>query len=72
MPYALNWLAVATVLDPGLAATIACTGLYLREGNSIEELALEHSDPSSCNVRQKSVVCVTFSGCGSLIFLTNT
>ena len=60
MPYTLKWLGVATVLDPGLAATVACTGLYLREGNSTEDLALEHSDPSSCNVRQKSVVCDLF------------
>ena len=27
MPYALKWIGVATVLDPGLAATIASTGL---------------------------------------------
>ena len=60
MPYALKWLGVATVLDPGLAATIASTGLYLREGNSIEELTLDYSDPSSCNVRQKSIVCDLF------------
>ena len=32
MPYALKWIGVSTVLDPGLAATIASTGLYLREG----------------------------------------
>lgn len=56
MPYALKWLGVATVLDLGLAATVACAGLFLREGNSIEDLAIDHSDPSSCNVRQKSVV----------------
>ena len=57
MPYALKWLGVSTVLDPGLAATISCTGLYLREGNTVEELTLDHPDPVTCNVRQKSIVC---------------
>ncbi len=56
MPYALKWLGVATVLDPA-AATVASTGLYLREGNSIEELTLDSPDPSTCNLRQQSIVC---------------
>ena len=45
------------MLDPGLAATIASTGLYLREGNTVEELTLDHPDPATCNVRQKTIVC---------------
>ena len=57
MPYALKWLGGATVLDPGLAATIASTGLYLRQGNSIEELTLDHPDPSTWNIRQQSIAC---------------
>ena len=57
MPYALKWIGVSTVLDPGLAATIASTGLYLREGNTVEELTLDHPDPVTCNVRQKTIVC---------------
>ena len=57
MPYALKWIGVSTVLDPGLAATIASTGLYLREGNTVEELTLDHPDPNTCNVRQKTIVC---------------
>ncbi len=48
---------MSTVLDPGLAATIASAGLYLREGNTIEELTLDHPDPTTCNVRQKTIVC---------------
>ena len=57
MPYALKWIGVSTVLDPGLAATIASTGLYLREGNTIEELTLDQPDPVTCNVRRKTIVC---------------
>ena len=57
MPYALKWIGVSTVLDPGLAATIASTGLYLREGNTVEELTLDQPDPVTCNVRQKTIVC---------------
>ena len=45
MPYALKWIGVSTVLDPGLAATIASTGLCLREGNTVEELTLDYPDP---------------------------
>ena len=57
MPYALKWIGVSTVLDPGLAATIASAGLYLREGNTVEELTLDQPDPATCNVRQKTIVC---------------
>ena len=57
MPYALKWIGVSTVLDPGLAATIASAGLYLREGNTVEELTLEHPDPNTCSVRQQTIVC---------------
>ena len=57
MPYALKWIGVSTVLDPGLAATIASTGLYLREGNTVEELTLDQPDPVTCNARQKTIVC---------------
>ena len=57
MPYALKWMGVSTVLDLGLAATIASTELYLREGNTVEELTLEHPDPNTCNVRQQTIVC---------------
>ena len=63
MPYALKWIGVSTVLDPGLAATIASTGLYLREGNTVEELTLDQPDPTTCNVRQKTL-CVIFCTCG--------
>ena len=57
MPYALKWIGVSTVLDPGLAATIASAGLYVREGNTVEELTLHQPDPATCNVRQKTIVC---------------
>ena len=57
MPYALKWIGVSTVLDPGLAATIASAGLYLRQANTVEELTLDQPDPATCNVRQKTIVC---------------
>ena len=33
LPYVLRYLGIATLLDPALSATVAATGLYLREGN---------------------------------------
>ena len=39
LPYVLRYLGIATLLDPALSATVAATGLYLREGNPVEDLA---------------------------------
>ena len=42
-------------LDPGLSALVAALGLYLREGNSVEELTSE-VQYANCNRRQLSIV----------------
>ena len=49
-------MGIATLLDPAVSATVAATGLYLREGNPIEDLACDSGREVCCNVRQKSVV----------------
>ena len=53
-PYILRYLGV--LLDPALSATVAATGLYFWEGNRYEDLWIEHSDSSRCNLRQKAIV----------------
>ena len=55
LPYILRYLKIAPMLDPGLSALVAALGLYLREGNPIEELTsdLQHA---KCNRRQLSIV----------------
>ena len=55
LPYMLRYLKIAPMLDPGLSALVAALGLYLREGNSIEELSsdVQHAN---CNRRLLSVV----------------
>ena len=46
------------MLDPALVATVAATatGLYFREGNTLEDLININLYPSGCNLRQRSVV----------------
>ena len=56
-PYILRYLGISVLLDPALSATVAATGLYFREGNKYEDLWIEHSDSSVCNLRQKAIVC---------------
>ena len=55
-PYILRNLGISVLLDPALSAAVAATGLYFREGNKHEDLWLEHSDSSGCNLRQKAIV----------------
>ena len=55
-PYILRYLGVSVLLDPALSATVAATGLYFREGNRYEDLWIEHSDSSGCNLRQRAIV----------------
>ena len=55
LPYVLRYLKIAPMLDPGLSALVAALGLYLREGNSVEELTSEVQH-ANCNRRQLSVV----------------
>ena len=38
LPYVLRLVGIAPVLDPALVATVAATGLYFREGNTLEDL----------------------------------
>ena len=61
LPYVLRYLGIATLLDPAVSATVAATGLYLREGNPIEELSCHPGRDSCCNVRQRAVVLELFN-----------
>ena len=60
LPYVLRYFGIATLLDPAVSATIAATGLYLREGNPIEGLTCHPGREVCCNVRQISVVMELF------------
>ena len=55
-PYILRYLGISVLLDPALSATVSATGLYFREGNKYEDLWIEHSDSSGCNLKQKAIV----------------
>ena len=55
LPYIRRYLKIAPMLDPGLSALVAALGLYLREGNPIEELTSEVQH-ANCNRRQLSIV----------------
>ena len=61
LPYVLRYFGVATLLDPAVSATVAATGLYLREGNPIEELSGHSGRDSCCNIRQRAVVLELFN-----------
>ena len=61
LPYVLRYFGVATLLDPAVSATVAATGLYLREGNPIEELSGHPGRDSCCNIRQRAVVLELFN-----------
>ena len=56
LPYVLRYFGIATLLDPAVSATIAATGLYLREGNPIEDLGHQCGRDECGNAGQKSVV----------------
>ena len=55
-PYILRYTGVSVLLDPALSATVAATGLYFREGNRYEDLWIEHSDSTGCNLRRRAIV----------------
>ena len=38
LPYILRYVGITTLLDPALSAAVAALGLYLREGNPLEDL----------------------------------
>ena len=61
LPYVLRYFGASTLLDPAVSATVAATGLYLREGNPIEELSGQSGRDSCCNIRQRAVVLELFS-----------
>ena len=56
LPHVLRYFGIATLLDPAVSATIAATGLYLREGNPVEDLGHQNGREECGNPRQKSVV----------------
>ena len=56
LPHVLRYFGIATLLNPAVSATIAATGLYLREGNPIEDLGYQNGREECGNARQKSVV----------------
>ena len=56
LPYVLRCVGIAPLLDPALVATVAATGLYFREGNTLEDLININMYPCGCNLRQRSVV----------------
>ena len=56
LPYVLRYVGVAPLMDPALAATVAATGLYFREGNTLEDLINTNMCPTGCNLRQRSIV----------------
>ena len=56
MPYVFRFVGIAPLMDPALAATVAALGLYLREGNTVEDLVNYTSFPTHCNLRQRSIV----------------
>ena len=56
MPYVFRLVGIAPLMDPALAATVAALGLYLREGNTVEDLVNYTSFPTHCNLRQRSIV----------------
>ena len=56
LPYVLRIVGIAPILDPALVATVAATGLYFREGNTLEDLMNMDLLPNGCNLRQRSAV----------------
>ena len=53
LPHVLRYFGIATLLDPAVSATIAATGLYLREGNPVEDLGYR-TDVKSVGIPDKS------------------
>ena len=56
LPYILRYVGITTLLDPALSAAVASLGLYLREGNPLEDLHLLGNDARCSNSRQPAVV----------------
>ena len=56
LPYILRYVGITTLLDPALSAVVAALGLYLREGNPLEDLHFLGNDARCSNSRQRAVV----------------
>ena len=56
LPYILRYVGITTLLDPALSAAVAALGLYLREGNPLEDLHQLGNDGRCSNGRQRAVV----------------
>ena len=56
LPYIFRYVGITTMLDPALSAVVAAVGLYLREGNPIEELHCRGRAGECSNHRQRGVV----------------
>ena len=56
LPYILRYVGIATLLDSALSAAVAALGLYLREGNPLEDLHQVGSNGRCSNSRQRAVV----------------
>ena len=56
LPYILRYVGITTLLDPALSAAVAALGLYLREGNPLEDLHHSGNDGRCSNSRQRAVV----------------
>ena len=55
LPYILRYVGITT-FDPALSAAVAALGLYLREGNPLEDLHQLGNDGRCSNSRQRAVV----------------
>ena len=56
LPYILRYVGITTLLDPALSAAVAALGLFLREGNPLEDLHQLGNDGRCSNGRQRAVV----------------
>ena len=56
LPYILRYVGITTLLDPALSAAVAALGLYLREGNPLEDLHQLGNEGRCSNSRQRAVV----------------
>ena len=66
LPHVLRYFGIATLLDPAVSATIAATGLYLREGNPIEDLGYQ-TDVKNVGMPDRSQWCWPSWTCGPLM-----
>ena len=56
LPYILRYVGITTLLDPALSAAVSALGLYLREGNPLEDLHHVGNEGRCSNSRQRAVV----------------